>query len=62
MISTLQIFFCVFLVHPQGINPVGNGRKLFCEGTYTPQGGLVPYGYTEKSPACLGQEIINENN
>ncbi len=27
-----------------------SGRKLFCEGTYTPQGG------TEKSPACLGYE------
>jgi hypothetical protein len=32
--SILKIIFCVFLVHPKGINPVGIGRKLFCEGIY----------------------------
>ncbi len=43
--STLEIIFCAFFMHPEGINPAGAGRKIFCEGIYV---------LWVLNPACLG--------
>ena len=48
--STLEIIFCAFLATLTALSSALawlnltklDGRKLLCEGTYTPQGGLVP--------------------